>query len=56
MLVGIDTYPYFTVRYDEIVKSFPTFTLKDWNAFVDYISNEMDEYLYQFDPDDVEDN
>jgi len=56
MDAGIDTNPYFTVRYDSILESYPHFTMKDWNAFVDYISDEMDEYLYQFNQDDVEEN
>ena len=56
MEAGIDTSPYFTVRYDNILESYPNFTKADWDAFVNYIGNEMDEYLYQFDEDDVEED
>jgi len=54
MDAGIDTSPYFTVRFDSLKEMYPNFTIKDWNVFVDYISDEMDEYLYQFNQDDVE--
>ena len=56
MDAGIDTSPYFTVRFDSLQEMYPNFTIKDWIAFTNHISNEMDEYLYQFDPDDMEDN
>ena len=56
MEAGIDTSPYFTVRYDNILESYPNFTKADWDAFVNYIGNEMDEYLYQFDEDGVEED